>query len=78
MRCLFDGLSNNQLRQNRSTDERWRAAIGEKARGFNATCAYSEREAHAIAADGISLFAAGISVRDVARVARICDVIFEG
>ena len=58
--------------------ERRRAAVGEEARGLDAARAEAEREAEAVAADGVRLFGRGVGVLKLARVARVGEVVFEG
>ena len=74
----FNCLADNQLRQNRTTDQRRRTAVSQEARRFNNSFAHAQRQVQAIAADRISFFADGVRVGDLAGVARVCDVIFEG
>ncbi len=76
--CFSNRPSNNQLRQNRSTNERRRTAIRKKGGRSNATLANAQRETEAIAANRIRLFSGRTSVGEFTGVARIGDVIFEG
>lgn len=58
--------------------ERGRAAVGEEARGFDATMTHAQGEAQAVAADRIREFGVGVCVCDLTCAARVREMIFEG
>lgn len=69
--------SANQLSQNRSTNERWRAAVREVAGRFDPTILYDQSESEAIAANWIRLFCNRGSLREFSGIARMREILFE-
>src|SRR2546423_9376321 len=65
-------------REDGAAGERRRAAVCEEARGLDATAADAERELESVAADRVRLLSHGVGVGELADVARVRQVVFEG
>ena len=74
---MVGGHAFEHFGQRRAAGECGRAAIGEKARGFDTTIDDAQREAQAVAADRIRQLRDGVGVREFARVARMREMILE-
>src|SRR5713226_7181565 len=72
-----NGLSFKQLGDNRTTNNRRRAAVRQKTCGLNSTITHAQRQPQAITADGIGFFSDGVCVRELARVAGMGEMVFE-
>ena len=57
--------------------ECWRAAVSEKARGFDATITNAQTQPQTIAADWVRLLRRGVRLREFAGIARMRQMIFE-
>jgi hypothetical protein len=68
----------DHFREHGTARERWRATVGEKARGFDATIAKAQTKTETIAADWIRLLGDRVRVGEFAGIARIRQMIFEG
>jgi len=73
-----NSLSFEQLGHNRTTNQRRRAAVRQKARGFDAALTHAQRQTQAIAADRIRLVGNRVCIGQFARVARMSEMVFEG
>ena len=76
--CVVNSLPENQLRQNRTADERGRAAIREIPRSLDTTIIHDQRQTQPIAANRVRLFHDARCFRQLAGVARMRQVIFKG
>jgi hypothetical protein len=67
----------DEFRERGAAGERRRAAVGEKANGFDAFIAHAQTEAQAITADRVRSFSNRVCVRQLPGIARMSQMVFE-
>jgi hypothetical protein len=77
VRRIIDYFPFDHLRQRRSADKSWRAAISQESRRLDPSIANAQTQAQAIAANGICLFGDRVPIREFSGVPRIGEMIFE-
>ena len=75
---LVDSHALDDLSQGRAADKRGRAAISQETRRFDAAIGQAQTQTQAVATDRVGLRGSGVSIRELASVARIDEMVLKG